>query len=146
MPAPGPTDVPADAAALAVIRGWSDALRHGDVRAAARYFALPSTMINGPDSNGRYSVLVIRTPADARAANAGLDCGAEFLSADVRGPYVNAAFLLTERPGSLGGCGAGVNQTGRLNFVIANGKIVEWMRAPDDPEDHAPPPSPGSTV
>jgi hypothetical protein len=129
-------------ASVRVIRAWSDALRRGDVRAAAGYFALPSVMINGPDSAGNMALVRIRTRAEAIAANAGLPCGARFLSADQRGRYVNALFELTNRPGPGGGCGTGIGQTARTNLVIRNGLIVEWIRAPDDPGDNGGPPSP----
>lgn len=136
IPAPPPTGVSADPAVVSVIRGWSDALRRGDVTRAARYFALPSKFINGPDSNGAVPVIPIRTLGEAEAVNATLPCGARFISADQRGRYVNALFRLTDRPGLGGGCGAGVGQTARTNFVIAHGRIVEWIRAPADPGDN----------
>jgi hypothetical protein len=125
-----------------VIRAWSDALRHGDVRRAAQYFALPSKFINGPDSSGNATVTAIRTEAVAEAVNAALPCGAKFISADQRGRYVNALFRLTNRPGLGGGCGAGTGQTARTNFVIAHRHIYEWIRAPDDPGDHGGPKPP----
>jgi len=128
-----------------VIRAWSDALRRGDVRGAARFFALPSEMIAGVDSNGQPAVITIATQADAEVANEGLPCGAKFLSADRRGRYVNALFRLTDRPGQGGGCGAGTGQTARTNFVIAGGRIVEWIRAPDDPGDNTGPTPPAPT-
>ncbi len=142
LPTPRPTGVPAAAAAVNVIRAWSDALRRGDVQAAAQYFALPSVMINGTDATGTTIVITIDTPAQAEAANATLPCGARFVSADQRGRYVNALFRLTGRPG-LGGtdCGGG-GSTARTNFVIAHGRIVEWLRAPDDPGDNAAPRTP----
>ena len=62
--------------------------------------------------------------------------GARFISADQRGAYVNALFRLTERPGPGGGCGSGTGQTARTNLVIRGGRIVEWIRAPDDPGDN----------
>ena len=111
VPTPAPTGDAADPAAVAVIRAWSDALRGGNVRGAARYFALPSVMINGADSNGYALVMTIRTGAEARAANAGLPCGARFISGDQRGRYVNALFRLTDRPGPGGGCGSGTGET-----------------------------------
>jgi hypothetical protein len=128
--------VPADPAAVSVIQAWSSALRHGDVRGAARYFALPSTFIIGPDPSGEVPVITIRTRAEAAAANATLPCGAVFISADQRGRYVNALFRLTDRPGPGGGCGTGTGQVARTNFVISGGRIVQWIRAPDDPGDH----------
>jgi hypothetical protein len=135
IPAPPPTGLPASPSAVRVIRAWSSALRRGDVRGAARYFALPSEFINGPDANGDVPVLIIRTRAEAAAVNASLPCGAVFLSADRRGRYVNALFRLTDRPGPGGGCGSGTGQTGRTNFVITAGRIAAWIRAPDEPGD-----------
>ncbi|HYB26667.1 MAG TPA: hypothetical protein VEF89_08650 [Solirubrobacteraceae bacterium] len=122
---------------MAVIRAWADALRRGDVRAAARYFALPSVMVNGTDASGDALIIAIDTRAEAEAANASLPCGARFISADQRGRYVNALFRLTGRPGPGGSnCGTGVGETARTNFVIAHGLIVQWIRAPDDPGDN----------
>jgi hypothetical protein len=123
---------------VSVIRAWAVALRSGDVRGAAGYFALPSVMINGPDSAGDAVITQIDTLAEAEAANESLPCGAEFLSADQRGPYVNALFRLTNRsgPGGAVGCGSGAGETARTNFVIRHGRIVEWIRAPDDPGDN----------
>jgi hypothetical protein len=150
LPTPGPTGIPAAANAVSVIRGWSDALRRGDVIRAARYFAFPSVMINGSDASGAELLITIDTPSQAREANATLPCGALLISADRRGRYVNALFRLTGRPGVGGStCGGGSGQTARTNFVIANGRIVEWIRAPDDPGDNRgapapqPAPSPG---
>jgi hypothetical protein len=136
VPTPAPTGIPANPAAVKVIKAWSDALRRGDVNGAARYFALPSVMINGTGVGGLALVTPIATRADAEAANASLPCGAEFISADQRGRYVNALFRLTNRPGPGGGCGRGVGQTARTNFVIAGGLIQEWIRAPDEPGDN----------
>jgi len=149
LPTPGPTGVPAEAGAVHVIRAWSDALRRGDVRGAARYFALPSVMINGTDTAGSAVLITIETREQAEAANASLPCGARFISADRRGRYVNALFRLTGRPGPGGStCGGGVGQTARTNFVIVHGRILEWIRAPDDPGDNGTPrgpaPSPGA--
>ncbi len=139
IPTPAPTGIAPDPAAVAVIRAWSNALRRGDVRRAAQYFALPSVMINGPDPSGNALVTAIDSRAAADAANEQLPCGARFISADRRGRYVNALFRLTNRPGPGGGCGAGAGQTARTNFVIAKGLIVEWIRAPDDPGDNGGP-------
>ena len=143
IPTPGPTGIHPSAADVTVIRAWADALRRGDVRAAARYFALPSVMINGADASGDALVIAIHTLAQAQAANASLPCGAQLISADQRGRYVNALFRLTGRPG-LGGssCDTGVGETARTNFVIAHGLILEWIRAPDDPGDNGGPTAP----
>ena len=140
IPTPGPTGVAPRASTLAVIRAWSDALRRGDVRGAAGYFAIPSVMVNGTDAAGSAIVIPIGSAAEAVQANASLPCGARLLSADQRGRFVNALFRLTGRPGPGGSnCGTGTGQTARTNFVIASGRIVEWIRAPDDPGDNGTP-------
>jgi len=133
LPTPGPTGRAADPAAVTVIRSWSDTLRSGDVAAAAHYFALPSRMINLA-ANGTAAVIRIRTPAQAVAANATLPCGARYESSDQRGAYVNVRFKLSSRPGPGGGC-QGASGVARVNFVIRAGRIVEWIRAPQDPAD-----------
>ena len=135
IPAPRPTGKPANPADVTVIKAWSSALRHGDIVAAAGYFALPSEFVNGADASGNVAVLTIRTRAEAAEINASLPCGALFLSADQRGRYVNALFRLTNRPGPGGGCGAGAGQVARTNFLITAGHIVQWFRAPADPGD-----------
>ncbi|MBV8218365.1 MAG: hypothetical protein JO325_07865, partial [Solirubrobacterales bacterium] len=99
VPTPGPTGIRPRPAAVAVIRAWSDALRRGDVGGAARYFAIPSVMINGTDAGGSALVIPIGTVDEAVQANASLPCGALLVSADQRGRYVNALFRLTGRPG-----------------------------------------------
>lgn len=131
--APGPR-VPQ--AAVIVIRGWSNALRSGDVTAAARYFHLPSGFFAGSGPP-----LVLRTLAQAESANADLPCGAKLISTELQGHFVNALFRLTNRPGPGGtsGCGTGVGQTARVNFVVARGQILEWLRAPDQPGDNGTP-------
>jgi hypothetical protein len=140
IPTPDPTHRPASRQAVAVIRGWSQALRAGHVDAAARYFQLPSELINGGAPGGTLALIRIHTLLQAEAANETLPCGAEFISADQRGQYVNALFKLTGRPGPGGGsCAGGSGQTARTNFVISSGHIVEWIRAPDDPGDNPTP-------
>ncbi len=137
--------------AVRVIRGWSSALRSGHVAAAAAYFQIPSVLFlgNGPP-------VEIRSHAEARVANAALPCGAELISTHRVGRFVNALFRLTNRPGQggAGGCGPGTGQTARTNFLIKNGRIVEWLRAPDQPGDNGTPqsgpgqptsPGPGTT-
>jgi hypothetical protein len=93
-------------------------------------------MINGAGVGGLALVTTIDTRAEAEAANASLPCGAKVISADQRGRYVNVLFRLTNRTGPGGGCGSGVGQTARTNFVIAGGLIQEWIRAPDEPGDN----------
>jgi hypothetical protein len=146
MPTPGPTGTPAAARSVNVIRAWSDALRRGDVQSAARYFAVPSVMVNGSDAGGQALVITISDRAQAEAANESLPCGARLISTDQRGRYINALFRLTGRPGPGGtDCGGGGGTTARTNFVIAHGRIVEWLRAPDDPGDNGTPRTPQTT-
>lgn len=151
LPDPRATHIRASAAELSVIEGWSSALRHGNIDAAAQYFAFPSTFVNGAPVGNTVSGVVLRNLSQARVANEGLPCGATFVSADVRGRYVNALFRLGGRAGPGGSdCGGGTSATARVDFRIAGGKIVVWLRAPDDPGDNgsAPgrtPPSPTPT-
>jgi hypothetical protein len=143
IPDPPPTGIRAPAADVAVIRGWANALRRGDVSAAAHYFALPSEMING--SGAGALVLNIHTQAEAVTAQETLPCGARLISTDRRGKYVNALFALTGRPGPGGGnCGGGASSTARTNFVIAGGRIVKWIRAPSEPGDRGASPASSS--
>lgn len=124
---------PAD---VEVIDGWVTALRHGNVDAASRYFAIPSTAENGP-------VLArIRSFDDARRFNESLPCGARLVRADSAGEFTTATFRLTERPGP-GTCGAGVGGTAKTSFVIRDGKIVQWRRVG---AAGGAPPAPGSSV
>ncbi len=123
--------------AVRVIKAWANALRRGDVRTAASYFRRPSEMINVVGANGLHQLIRIHTLTEAEQANETLPCGAKFITASKRGPFVNALFRLTGRSGPGGsGCGSGVGQTARTDFVIRNGKIVEWLRAPDEPGDN----------
>jgi hypothetical protein len=124
------------AATVAVIRGWSTALRTGHVTAAARYFRIPSVFFTG---NG--PPVELRSIAQVEVANAALPCGARFLSAHREGRYINALFRLTNRagPGGEQGCGTGTGQTARTDFLIRGGRIVQWIRAPDEPGDNGTP-------
>jgi limonene-1,2-epoxide hydrolase len=104
-----------------VIDGWVTALRHGDVDAASKYFAIPSVAQNGP-------VLVrIRSVDDARQFNESLPCGAKLIRADSAGEFTTATFRLTERPGP-GVCGPGTGGVAKTSFVIRDGKITQWRR------------------
>ena len=106
-----------------MIEDWSDALRQGDVEAAAGYFAIPSTAENGP------LLTKIGSPEDAIAFNDSLPCGAEVISARTEGDLTTATFRLTDRPG--GDCGTGIGGKASTSFDIQNGKIVEWRRIDD---------------
>ena len=118
-----PRTADADPEDLAVISGWSTALSEGDLKAAAGYFATPSTAENGP------VLIKIESLADALAFNDSLPCGAEVVSARTTGELTTATFRLSERPG--GSCGGGVGGRASTSFEIADGKIVEWRRIDD---------------
>ncbi len=109
---------PAD---VRVIDGWATALRHGEVAAAADYFAIPSVAENGP------VLLHIKSLRDARRFNQSLPCGARLVRAESAGEFTTATFHLTERPGP-GACGAGAGETAKTSFVIRDGKIAQWRR------------------
>jgi hypothetical protein len=122
---------PAD---VQVIDDWAKTLKKGDVKAAAEFFALPSTAENGLTYD-------IRSRADARLFNESLPCGAELKDAQTEGDFTTATFELTERPGP-GTCGTGVGAEAQTAFVIEKGKIVEWRRvATSDAQ-----PAPGDAV
>ena len=104
-----------------VINDWVTALRHGDVNAAAGYFAIPSVAENGP-------ILVrIRSTEDAVRFNESLPCGARLIHAESTGGFTTATFRLTERPGP-GACGPGTGGVAKTSFVIRDGKIAQWRR------------------
>lgn len=111
----------ANPADVQIIDGWVTALRHGDVNAAAGYFAIPSVAENGP------TLIEIRDREDARLFNASLPCGAELVRAVPEGDFVVATFELTERPGP-GSCGSGTGAAAQTAFVIEDSRIVEWRR------------------
>jgi hypothetical protein len=111
-----------------VIRGWADALRAGHVKRAARYFAAPTTVLDGTNPQR-----TLPSAGAIRAFNRGLPCGAQLVGT-VRGEdsYVVATFRLTERRGPRPGpCGAGVGQLADAAFLIEDRHIVSWLRQPD---------------
>jgi hypothetical protein len=120
----------ADSADVEVISGWSEALRRGDIDAAAEKFAIPSVAENGQ------FLARIDSEADARAFNESLPCGGRLIRAEGEGDFTTATFRLTERPGP-GSCGEGTGETAKTAFVIRDGLIVEWRRVglgqPDAP-------------
>jgi limonene-1,2-epoxide hydrolase len=133
------TTVPggADPADVKVIDAWAKALKAGDVDGAASYWALPSTASNGTP------LLQLQTREQVIAFNNALPCGAELVKATTADSgLTTATFDLTNRPG--GGCGKGVGGQARTVFKIEDGKIAEWLRAPD-PGGTAPS-APGQTV
>ena len=122
------TEIPggADPEDVRVIDEWADALREGDLEAAADYFKVPSTAQNGTPP------LRLDSREDVIAFNEALPCGAELTNAETKGEFIVATFELTERPGE-GECGPGAGGTAKTAFVIEDGLIAEWVRAADDP-------------
>jgi len=120
------------AAEIAVIRGWADALRAGHVNAAAKFFDVPVTVLDG--SNPLRS---LSRSAEVREFNRGLPCGAKLVRA-TRGEHsrVVATFELTERPGP-GTCEGAVGALANTAFLIEDHHIKQWLRAPDpaQPDD-----------
>ncbi|MBA2240619.1 MAG: hypothetical protein H0W09_05165 [Solirubrobacterales bacterium] len=112
-----------DSEAVAVIREWSEMLGKGDIDAAAKLFALPSTVQNGTVP------LKIETREDARAFNLSLPCGADLVETSTKGDVVTATFELTERPGP-GSCDSGTGAKAKTAFVIVDGLIESWVRVP----------------
>ena len=108
----------------AVVRAWADELRRGDVAAASARFALMAEVSNGTP------VVRLRTRADVRAFNASLPCGARVVGTRRAHGLVIADFVLTERPG--GDCGRGTGGSVSTAFEIRDGRIVRWLRLPDD--------------
>jgi hypothetical protein len=123
-PPPAPERKPAAAADVAVIRGWADALRHGKVERAVRYFAIPSVVSNGT------TPIRLTSRADVRFFNRTLPCGAKVVKAEDTGAFVVATFRLTERPGP-GVCGSGVGGKASTAFLIRRHRIVQWRRVLD---------------
>jgi len=119
-PAPS-QEKPAAPADVAVIRGWTDALRHGHVNSAARYFAIPSVVSNGTPP------IRLTSRSDVRFFNRTLPCGATFKEAVDTGAFVVATLVLTERPGP-GKCAGGVGNEAYTAFLIRRHKIVQWRR------------------
>jgi hypothetical protein len=136
-PPPAPTATPAVASTpsgarapadqVRIIRRWADLLRHGHVAAASRLFSLPAVVANpGP----RFQ---LGTRAEIQFFNRTLPCGGRLVDSELRGRYVVATFVLTERPGGLG-CGSGVGHKAQTAFLIRGHRIVEWLRVLADEE------------
>jgi hypothetical protein len=122
-----------DEADVRVVRAWADTLRRGDVRGAARYFALPSVVANGTRP------IKLETRAEVRFFNRTLPCGAKVIGTEARTKgFFIATFRLTERPG-LGSCGSGTGQTARAAFRVRDKLITDWLRVQDlDPAPASP--------
>jgi hypothetical protein len=120
-PPPAPDRKPAAASDVAVIRGWADALRQGQVERAVRSFAIPSVVSNGT------APIQLTSRDDVRFFNRTPPCGAKVLRVEDTGAFVVAKFRLTERPGP-GRCGAGVGGEASTAFLIRPRRIVQWRR------------------
>ncbi len=129
----------ADPGAVRVIRSWSDALRGGDVAGASALWAAPSKVQNGTP------LLTLRSAAAVRLFNDSLSCGSRLVSA-VRAPhgFTIAVFRLTQRPGA--DCGSGTGNVAHAAIRVRHGKIAEWYRLADDPEDQAAPREPAGPI
>src|SRR3954447_4144199 len=128
-PEPAPTPAagrpPADQVRL--IRRWGDLLRHGRVAEASRLWSLPAVVANpGP----RFQ---LGTRAEIKFFNRTLPCGGRLVDPELRGRYVVATFVLTERPDGLG-CGSGVGHKAQTAFLIKGNRITEWLRVLTDEE------------
>jgi hypothetical protein len=137
---PKPDGGPVTNEEKAVIRGWSDQLRHGHVAAASRYFTIPSAVSNtGVDA-------LLSTRADVKKFNSTFPCGAKLMK--VRRAvhhFVIGTFTLTELPGKK--CD-GTGQLAEVAFLIHRHHIQQWLRAPDPEPEPTPTPTPvepGST-
>jgi len=121
-PSPEPAETTLDQADVRIVRAWADTLRRGDVRAAARYFAVPSIVANGTVP------LRLKTRAQARFFNRTLPCGAKLIRSEpASGGFFIATFRLTERPGR-GKCGTGTGETARTAFRVRGDRITDWRR------------------
>ncbi len=129
------SSAPRQSGSTAVIRGWSEALRHGHVAAAAGYFRLNAVVANGTPP------ISLRTRAQIELFNKALPCGAQYVRSTAHHGYVIAEFRLTDRtgPGAVHPC-TGKGAKADVAFRIAGGKIAEWRRAPAYPGEGKPAP------
>jgi hypothetical protein len=121
---------PADPAAVRVIARWLRALRSGDERRAARFWA------DGSKFQNATPVLTIDSAIEKLAIQKSLPCGAKIKKANGPAPFVVLVFTLTNRPGSL--CGSAAGHSARGAIRVAHGHIAEWYRLPDDPRQPEP--------
>ena len=121
---PGAPESGGDEGRPGVVRGAA-AGRHGRGGGPLRRAEPRATHPGGP-------LQTIDTRADAEFFNLSLPCGGRLVKADRRGRYVDALFLLSDRPGSH--CDA-PGATARAAFLIRAGKIAEWRRVAGEPGD-----------
>jgi hypothetical protein len=107
--------------AVAVITAWSDQLRAGHVRRAARYFSLPVIVENGlPPAR-------LTSLRQVLEFNRSLPCGAHAVKTIAGSRYTVTTFVLTVRPGYKDGCGS-TGKLAAIAFTLRDGKISEWRR------------------
>jgi hypothetical protein len=137
---PNASTGPATITARHVINNWLKALRRGDVKRAAHYFALPSKFQNATP------VLTVHNEEERIAVNTSLSCGAVATEMGAAGVYTIVTFRLTQRKG--GNCGTGVGGKARGAIRVERSKIKEWYRLPDQPggQQQAPPAPSGPVV
>lgn len=123
---------PADPHAVAVIRRWLRALRHGQIARAASYFAIPSRFQNGTP------VLHLDSATEVLAVNVSFPCGAVATRFTAAGPFTLVRFRLTRRTN--GDCRGAEGHTTGGAIRVARGRIREWYRL-YDPEEVRPGPA-----
>jgi hypothetical protein len=111
-----------------VIKGWSDSLRRGQVKAAAKYFNVPSVV-----SNNTPAPIQLTSVADVREFNRTLPCGAKLLRTrrSAQAGFVVGVFRLTERKNAPAPCGQGVGAEASVAFEITDAHIKTWIRVAD---------------
>jgi hypothetical protein len=123
---------PADRRAARVIRGWLRELRHGHIRRAAAYFAIPSKFQNGTP------VLTLDSLFEVLAVNVSLPCGAVATKMSSSGNFTIVRFRLTERAN--GDCRGDAGNTTGGAIRVSHGKIHEWYRL-YEPRERGPAPA-----
>ena len=124
-----PAPRPSPPSPEAVVRGWADDLRRGDVDGATARFAVPAIVANGTPE------IRLTTRREVRFFNDSLPCGGRVVETKRHQGVIIATFVLTDRPGSR--CD-GTGNRARAAFEVRDGRIVRWLRVPVDGEDRAP--------
>ena len=120
-PDPAAVERPASADE-AVVRGWAEDLRRGDVEAASARFALPAVVANGTPE------ITLKTRAEVAYFNRTLPCGGRVTEVVRHAGYLIATFELVDRVGSKCDGAGGTAQTA---FEVEDGRITKWLRVPD---------------
>lgn len=130
--ATAPAPEPVTDAERRVIRGWSEEMSHGDVRAASKYFSVPSEIVNLPPKGA------LSSEHEVEVFNASMPCGAKLLRVErSSGRLVLGDFVLTDRPG--GEC-ENVGTRATFAFEIdADDHISRFILMPDGGQSPSPP-------